>query len=296
MRPLTVLDVTLRDGGQAPGYVFSREAKIRLARLLVDSGVRRIEAGVPCMGREEQEDIRAVKEACPTALVSTWNRARRSDIESACDCGADLAHICMPVSDLHIRKKLGMEPEEALDGYLECAARARARGLAVSAGFEDASRADAGFMLRLARALTTEGVCRIRISDTVGVLTPLRTTALVRLLVPVVPELEIHAHNDLGMAEANSLCAVMAGAGCVNTTLSGIGERAGNCGLSRFARLAARSGLFALDVDENDAARAEREAAPLLRRDNGIFKAKLRGLRCALPVAGGKWNTHRSTL
>jgi homocitrate synthase NifV len=289
-----VLDVTLRDGGQAPGRVFSRETKVRLARLLVAAGVRRLEAGIPCMGREEQEDIRAVKEACPTALVSTWNRARRADIESARDCGADIAHICMPVSELHIRKKLRLTPEEALGGYLECAAWARSRGITVSAGFEDASRADADFMLRVARALAAEGVSRIRISDTVGVLTPLRTTALVRLLAPVVPELEIHAHNDLGMAEANSLCAVMAGADCVNTTLSGIGERAGNCGLARFVRLAARSGLFALDVDEEGAVRAECDAAPLLRRDNAVFKAQPRPYGCAEAAAEKTWNTHPS--
>ncbi|MDR2123829.1 MAG: hypothetical protein LBP38_02455 [Desulfovibrio sp.] len=296
MRPLTVLDVTLRDGGQAPGYVFSREAKVRLARLLVAAGVRRLEAGVPCMGREEQEDIRAVKDACPTALVSSWNRARRVDIAAARDCGADIAHVCMPVSELHIRKKLELDPEEALDGYLECAAWARARGVVVSAGFEDASRADAGFMLRLARALAAEGVRRIRISDTVGVLTPLRTIALARLLAPVVPELEIHTHNDLGMAEANALCAAVAGASCVNTTLSGIGERAGNCGMARFVRLAARSGLFDLGIDEEDAARAEREAAPLLRRDKAMFtgQALLHGWAGA--TAERAWNTQQLPL
>ncbi|MDR1947314.1 MAG: hypothetical protein LBQ51_09155 [Desulfovibrio sp.] len=267
MRPLWVVDVTLRDGEQAPGFAFSREKKVLLARLLDRSGVRQIEAGVPCMGREEQDDIRAVKKACSSALVSTWNRARRADIEAALDCGADLLHICMPVSELHIRKKLEVDPEEALDSYLECAAAACCHGTMVSAGFEDASRADARFMLRLASALAAEGVCRIRISDTVGVLTPLRTTALVRLLSSAGPELEIHAHNDLGMAEANSLCAAIAGARYVDTTISGIGERAGNCGLSRFTRLVARCGLFSLNLAEEDALRVEREAAPLLQRD-----------------------------
>ncbi|MDR2051636.1 MAG: homocitrate synthase [Deltaproteobacteria bacterium] len=285
MRMLRVLDVTLRDGAQAPGFFFSRENKVRLARLLDAAGVSWIEAGIPGMGKEERGDIRAVKQACSSARVSTWNRARREDIEAALDCGADLLHICMPVSKLHILKKLGMNPEEAAAGYLKCAARACGRGAAVSAGFEDASRADEGFMLRLALSLAEEGVSRIRISDTVGVLTPLRAASLVRLLAAAVPELEIHAHNDLGMAEANSLCAALAGATYVNTSVLGIGERAGNCGLARFTRLAARCALFALDLGEEEAARVEREAAPLLRRDEALLSGR-----------SGVWNMRRLPL
>ncbi|MDR2745388.1 MAG: hypothetical protein LBB66_09410 [Desulfovibrio sp.] len=274
MRPLRVIDATLRDGEQAPGLVFAPETKIRLARLLDEAGVYQIEAGVPIAGLEERDCIRAVKDACASSLVSTWNRARTRDIEAALACDADILHICMPVSRRQICKKLALTPGTALARYRECASLAVAEGVAVTAGFEDASRAEPAFMLRLARELRDLGVTRIRISDTVGVLTPERTEKLVRLLGQAGMEMEIHAHNDLGMAEANSFCAVMAGASFVNTTLMGIGERAGNCGMLGLARLAERSGLFACAPDAERAARAERRAAPFLRRGKKLFSER----------------------
>ncbi|MDR1659670.1 MAG: hypothetical protein LBR94_04930 [Desulfovibrio sp.] len=285
MRPLRVIDATLRDGEQAPGFAFAAETKVRLARLLDEAGVYQIEAGVPIAGREERDCIRAVKEACSSALVSTWNRARPRDIEAALACGADILHICMPVSQRQISKKLALAPKAALARYRECASLAIAEGVAVTAGFEDASRAEPAFMLGLARELGELGVARIRVSDTVGVLTPERTENLVRLLGQAGMEMEIHAHNDLGMAEANSFRAAMAGASFVNTTLTGIGERAGNCGMFGFARLVERSGLFACAPDAARAAMAERRAAPFLRRDEKLS-----------PGWGMEWSMEWNTL
>ena len=196
MRPLRVIDVTLRYGEQAPGFAFALETKIRLARLLDEAGVYQIEAGVPVSGLEERDCIRAVKDACASALVSTWNRARPRDIEAALACGADILHICMPVSQRQICNKLSLTPGAALARYRECASLAVAEGVAVTAGFEDASRADPAFMLRLARELRDLGIARIRISDTVGVLTPERTEKLVRLLGQAGMEMEIHAQRS----------------------------------------------------------------------------------------------------
>ncbi|MDR3361266.1 MAG: hypothetical protein LBO64_00180 [Desulfovibrio sp.] len=277
MRPLWLVDTTLRDGEQSPGFSFSPEIKLRLARLLDKAGVCQIEAGVPAMGVEERNCIRAIKQACSSALVSTWNRARPGDIQAALACEADIIHICTPVSERQIRTKLGLTPDQALDLYASCAAFARnkgprgAKGAMVTAGFEDASRAQGPFMLRLAKELKAQGVARIRISDTVGVLTPEKTKSLVEQLAPAGMDMEIHTHNDLGMAEANALCAAMAGAAFVDTTIMGIGERAGNCDMQRFTRLAARSGQFALSVTEEDASFVEREAAPLLWRDETLL-------------------------
>jgi homocitrate synthase NifV len=266
-----MIDVTLRDGEQAPGFAFSLQTKVCLARLLDSAGVYQIEAGVPAIGEEEQDGIRAVKNACASALISTWNRANPRDIEAALTCDVDLLHICMPVSRRQFNIKLALTPEAALKRYKECAALAVAGGVSVTAGFEDASRGEPGFMLRLAHELKEIGVVRIRISDTVGVLSPAGTETLVRLLGRTGMDMEIHAHNDLGMAAANSYCAALAGAAFINVTLTGVGERVGNCGLLHFARLVERGGLFACTPDASLAAEVEYLAAPMLRRDEKLF-------------------------
>ncbi|MDR2572778.1 MAG: hypothetical protein LBC94_00285 [Desulfovibrio sp.] len=271
MRQLHVIDVTLRDGEQAPGFAFSLQTRIRLARLLDMAGVHQIEAGVPAAGAAEQDAVRAVKDACSSALVSTWNRANSGDIEAALACGVDVLHICMPVSWRQICNKLAITPRTALERYKECAALAVAGDVTVTVGFEDASRADPDFMLRLAHELKALGVLRIRVSDTVGVLTPNEAENLVRLLGQAGMDMEIHAHNDLGMAAANSYCAALAGAAFINVTLTGIGERAGNCGLLHFARLVEHSGVFDCVPNAQQAAEAEYLAAPMLRRDEKLL-------------------------
>jgi homocitrate synthase NifV len=271
MQRLHVIDVTLRDGEQAPGFAFSLQTRIRLARLLDRAGVYQIEAGVPAAGTAEQDGIRAVKDACVSALVSTWNRANFGDIEAALACGVDVLHICMPVSRRQICGKLGITPDVALERYRKCAALAVAGGVSVTAGFEDASRADPGFMLHLAHQLKDLGVVRIRISDTVGVLTPASAENLVRLLGQADMDMEIHAHNDLGMAAANSYCAALGGAAFINVTLAGIGERAGNCSLLHVVRLVEHGGLFDCVPDAALAAATEHLAASMLRRDEKLI-------------------------
>jgi homocitrate synthase NifV len=162
--------------------------------------------------------------------------------------------------------KLGSSPEAALRRYVDCVRMAMDAGTEVTVGLEDVSRADPSFVMALAALLREEGVGRVRLSDTVGVLTPGRTQALVRQISGLGFAVEMHAHNDLGMAVANSLCAVLAGAVIVDTTLLGIGERAGNCPMGAFVRAASRAG-WATDVAPEGAARAEGEAMPLIRRD-----------------------------
>jgi homocitrate synthase NifV len=249
--------------------VLCREDKILLARLLDGAGVHQIEAGIPAMGGEERDDIRAIRENRASARVSVWNRAKRGDVSASFACRPDIIHICLPVSEAQMRIKLGLDAKTAPARLFECLCLALDKGYEVSAGFEDASRAETGFLRDLAGELRMRGVARVRLSDTVGVLTPGKTERLVRALAEEGTEVEFHAHNDLGMADANSLRAATAGALFVDTTVTGIGERAGNCHMRRFARLAARHGGFALSVSEEAAAAVEREAAPLLRRGRG---------------------------
>ncbi|MDR3176731.1 MAG: hypothetical protein LBU06_09395 [Desulfovibrio sp.] len=278
---LRLVDTTLRDGGQMPGLVLSKRKRLFLARILAACGVGQIEAGVPAMGAEEIEIIREIKENCPSTLISVWNRSRREDITASFACGPDLIHICLPVSELQIRRKLGLEPRAALDAFFACAELAMDRGYAVSAGLEDASRADRAFLRHVARELKEKGIDRVRLCDTVGVLLPGGAAELTRLCLDEGLEIGFHAHNDLGMAEANSLCAALAGASSVDVTLFGIGERAGNCDMRKLAHLAEGSGRLSPDVGERAAAEIERQAAPLL----GV--ATVCGRRSGMGVGAG---------
>ncbi|MDR2825958.1 MAG: homocitrate synthase [Deltaproteobacteria bacterium] len=266
MRTVRLVDTTLRDGGQSPGFAFSRSTKVALTRLLDEAGVFQIEAGVPAMGKEECADIRAIKKACSSARVSVWNRARRSDLEASFTCGADCIHICLPVSGRHIQEKLQITPEAALESFLDCVSLAQSEGYELSAGFEDSSRAEPDFLLQAARAYKQMGGLRLRLSDTVGVFTPAQAAELAGLLVAEGLEVEIHTHNDLGMAEANALSAALAGASYVDTTILGIGERAGNCHMRRFTRLAFGSKELSTAVSEQAAIFVEEKAAQLFFR------------------------------
>jgi homocitrate synthase NifV len=231
---LVIHDTTLRDGEQAPGVVFSRKEKVGIARMLDEIGIQQIEAGIPAIGIDERLAIKALTKLELKAQITTWNRAVKSDIDDSLDCGVNAITISIPVSDIMLKHKLGQNKEWALQ-QLETVIR-YAKQLQFShifIGAEDASRADINFLIRLAQVALSEGAGRLRFADTLGILDPFRTYKLIRRLVDNVPglEIEIHAHNDLGMATANTLAAVKAGAISASTTICGLGERAGNAPL-----------------------------------------------------------------
>ncbi|MDR3358523.1 MAG: hypothetical protein LBN96_06700 [Desulfovibrio sp.] len=262
MRFCKIVDTTLRDGEQAPGHAFSLDDKVFLASLLDGAGVYQIEAGVPAMGRDEQDAVCAVKDACKTAVVSTWNRLTEEDVRASVACHPDIIHLCLPVSERHITRKLRTTQAALLRQFSRVAEYAAGRGYRVTAGFEDASRAEVPFLLQAAETAKRHGIERIRLSDTLGMLRPSSAALLVRTAREVGLPVEMHAHNDLGMALANSAIAVLAGAGFIDTTLLGIGERAGNCGLGAF--VAACREYTA--ISPLQARKAERLALPLLSR------------------------------
>ena len=216
------------------------------------------------MGENEKATIRSIREACANARVSTWNRLRESDVRHSFDCSPHIIHLCCPVSDRQIKDKLKTTRAEVLASLAKCAALAASRGAEVTVGFEDASHASPDQLKEAARAARQCGVVRVRLSDTVGCYTPDKVWRAVRMLREAGVDVEIHAHNDFGMAVANSLMAVNAGARYVNTTLWGIGERAGNCGLATFTAAAARLGNTSCAVDARKALELERLAATLL--------------------------------
>jgi len=237
VKDLLLVDTTLRDGEQTPGVIFTLREKAVIARLLDLSGVDIIEAGVPAMGEIEQTALFFVNNLGLGARIIAWNRIVLGDIQASLACGVKDIHISAPVSEIQIKYKLGKTRQWVLDCTRGAIRYALDYGCKVSVGAEDASRADPIFLEEFARAAREAGAGRLRYADTVGVLQPLSAyEQLSALAEKNIIDLEFHGHNDFGMAVANSIAAVRAGVKYVDTTVGGLGERAGNTDMRKFIR------------------------------------------------------------
>lgn len=229
---IQINDTTLRDGEQSAGIAFNIEEKIAIATLIDSIGVQELEVGIPAMGQDEAESIKIIANLGLNAKLLGWNRANLSDIQASIDCDLERVHISVPVSDIQIAAKFGNQRQLVLDRLRDAINFACDRGLSVSVGGEDSSRADESFLLDVAQLAQEWGAFRFRFCDTVGILDPVTTYSKVRQLVSHLSiPVEMHMHNDFGLATANTLAGIKAGARSVNTTVNGIGERAGNAAL-----------------------------------------------------------------
>jgi D-citramalate synthase len=275
-------DTTLRDGEQTPGVSLTPAEKLEIATHLADIGVHVIEAGSAAASAGERESIRSIADAGLAAEACTYVRALPGDIDLAADAGADSVHLVVPVSDLHISKKLRKTREQVCDMAWSAVEYAKSRGLIVELSGEDASRADQAFLAEVFREGVERGADRLCFCDTVGILTPERAAAVVPPL--LFAPLSIHCHDDLGFGLATTVAALRAGASCAHVTVNGIGERAGNTALEEL--------VMALEVLYGvDTGIATEKLYPLSTR-----VARLTGVPLATnkPIVGEMAFTHES--
>ena len=230
------VDTTLRDGEQAAGVVFSDAARCGIARRLVAAGVRELEVRIPPAGSTAGRQMAQLAAAVPGTWLLAWCRARQDDLNAAARCPVQGVHLSFPVSDIHLGI-WGKSHAWVLQNLADLTNEAAARFGYVTVGAQDASRADPGFLLEFCHAVAASPAIRLRLADTVGVLTPRDTARLVTAAGGALGGklVEIHAHNDLGMASANTVAAWQAGAKCLSTTVNGLGERAGNASFAEVA-------------------------------------------------------------
>ncbi|HTK41724.1 MAG TPA: 2-isopropylmalate synthase [Gemmatimonadales bacterium] len=246
-RDVIIFDTTLRDGEQAPGNSLTAEEKLRLARQLDALGVDVIEAGFPAASDGDFRSVRDIAVDLRRPIVAALARCVERDIDLAGDSLRGAArprlHVFISTSDLHLREKLRIDRDEAVEMARAGVRRARSFTDDVEFSAEDASRTDADFLCRIVEAAIAEGATTINLPDTVGYALPSEYAAMfcsVRERVPGADRVTFsaHCHDDLGMAVANSLAAIQAGAGQVECTINGIGERAGNAALEELVMAA----------------------------------------------------------
>lgn len=231
-KEIYIVDTTLRDGEQTAGVVFANDEKIAIASMLSELGVDQLEVGIPTMGGDEKEAIKKIVKRNLKSSIMAWNRAVITDIEQSIDCGVDAVAISISVSDIHIKHKLKTSREWVIENMVKSVEFAKKNGLYVSVNGEDASRADKEFLIEFIKEAKNAGADRFRYCDTVGIMEPFKINKDIKYLYEKTDfDIEMHTHNDFGMATANAIGGIMAGASHVGVTVNGLGERAGNAAL-----------------------------------------------------------------
>jgi 2-isopropylmalate synthase len=229
---ITIFDTTLRDGEQTPGVSLTVEEKLEIARQLDRLGVDIIEAGTPISSEGEKRAVKEIAKAGLNAEICALARTARVDIDAAIACDVDAVHTFISTSDVQMKYAINMTPEQVLSATTDSVEYIKSHGLICEFSPMDATRTKMGFLKRVCKAAEEAGADRINIPDTVGVMTPLTMRKLIEEIKSVVNvPISVHCHNDFGMAVANSLAGVEAGASQIHATVNGLGERAGNAAL-----------------------------------------------------------------
>lgn len=278
MAKITIFDTTLRDGEQSPGATMSTPEKLRMAAQLDNLGVDVIEAGFPIASQDDFAGVQAIVREVRRPVIAALARAHAADIDRAAAAVEEAAHprihVFLATSDIHLEHKLEISRDECLRRVVDGVERAKRHVEDVEFSAEDATRTDVDFLCQVVRAAVEAGATTINIPDTVGYTLPREYAALIETLFRDVDGLDdtvvsVHCHDDLGLAVANSLAAIEAGARQVECTVNGIGERAGNASLEEIVMaLKVRSDLTAHHTDVES--RAIYKASQLLSHITGI--------------------------
>ncbi|WP_321313443.1 homocitrate synthase [Halarcobacter sp.] len=282
---LLINDTTLRDGEQAPYVAFNTQEKLDIAQKLHAAGADELEVGIPAMGQKEQDDLKEILGLNLPIRIMSWNRATLNDLEASLKCGLKAVDLSIPVSDILIDVKFKGDKERLLRQLESVVLEAKKEGLFVCIGGEDSSRADISFLKELMSLGKSLGADRFRYCDTVGILTPHKTYENIKQLSSSnLLDIEMHTHNDFGMATANAIAGFEAGAYSCNTTVIGLGERAGNASFEQVLMSLAR--LFNKDVLINS------ESLKALVRT--VSSASNRRVDTNLPIIGEYIFSHES--
>nr|WP_220683000.1 2-isopropylmalate synthase [Methanofollis formosanus] len=231
---MALFDTTLRDGEQTPGVSFTTDQKVEIAEQLAGIGVKILEAGFPASSAEEREAVRAVVAAKTGATICGLARMRRDDVDACLECGVDMVHVFIPTSEVQREHTVRMSMDEVLAATAEVVGYAREHVGQVLFSPMDATRTDWDDLVKVCQTAVAAGATAVNIPDTVGVMTPSATKELIAKVVKEVKApVDVHCHNDFGLAVANTLAAVEAGASQVQVTVNGMGERAGNADLAQ---------------------------------------------------------------
>ena len=226
-RKIRILDSTLREGEQHPGVSFTNKQRIQIAWMLDYFGVDQIEIS-PVVSEDHKEATKTIIRQGLRADIVSHGRALREDVDISLGCDAKWCAAYLGISDIHLRDKLRITKEQALERAVDTVEYAKSHGLKIRFTIEDGSRAEPEFMLKVCRAITEAGVDRISLPDTVGIMRPLGMRNFVRKVRGAVDvPLDAHVHNDIGLAVANAFAACDAGVDQIHTTIDGIGERTG---------------------------------------------------------------------
>ncbi|MGZ7044591.1 MAG: 2-isopropylmalate synthase, partial [Methanobacterium sp.] len=262
-----IFDTTLRDGEQTPGVSLTPDEKLRMAIKFDELGADIIEAGSAITSVGEREGIKKITSEDLKAEICSFARAVKGDIDAALECDVDSVHLVVPTSDLHIKHKLRKTREDVKKLAIESTEYAVDHGLLVELSAEDSTRSDIDFLTQLLKEGIDAGAKRICACDTVGMLTPERSYEFYGNLSKLGVPLSAHCHNDFGLAVANSLAGLRAGASQVHCTINGIGERAGNASLEEIV-----VALYSLyDVKTNIKIEMLYEVSKMVARITGVY-------------------------
>ncbi len=229
---IRIFDTTLRDGEQTPGASLTFDDKLEIARQLSLLGVDSIEAGFPASSEGEKKVMKEIANADLDAEICGLARANRNDIDAAIECDVDAVHVFVPTSPVQMKYAVNLTPEQVVAAAVDSIEYVKKHGLTCEFSPMDATRSDLAFLKKVCQAAENAGMDRLNVPDTVGIMIPRSMAKLVEDLKTVVTvPISVHCHDDFGMAVANSLAAVEAGAAQIHATINGLGERAGNASL-----------------------------------------------------------------